>query len=102
MRKRAGSSPVARTNQKSTPFGVFFCLDVVQDENLSNAARISAAREGLTERLYNFLPRGENANRVLLPAPIRRGTGLEQLKCSSPAFVKDVFPFSCNLNTPMI
>ena len=47
-------------------------------------------RKSSTERLGFFL----------LAEKQRRDSN--DFKCDSPAFVKDIFPFSCNLNTPMI
>ena len=54
----------------------FYLYLAVQVENPFNAARMSAASDGLTEPHIYFAPREQNENRVLLPAsepPLYKG-----------------------------
>ena len=82
MGDRAGSSPVARTKQEREAYASLSCFRKrYRTRTYLNAARMSAAREGLTERLYNFLPRGENANRVLFDRTNQKSTPLGVFFC---------------------
>ena len=62
----------APEKEKSSRWDGFFLFFLVwsRTRTYQNAARMSAAREGLTERNHNFRPfPGGNANRVLSSAP---------------------------------
>ena len=65
-----------RTNKREdTPRGVSSLLFAPRPRTRThlNAARMSAAGEGWTEPNLNFLPTGENANRVRSPSPPQQG-----------------------------
>ena len=62
-------SPAPNIPQPQRGWGIFIC-QMGPDSNQSNAARMSAARDGLTERILYLRPfLGEDANRVRSPAP---------------------------------
>ena len=53
-------------------FTMAFILCLKRTRTHLNATRTSVAADGLTEANLNFLPTGENANRVRPPAPNKR------------------------------
>ena len=70
-RHRAGSSPATGTKikERGISLSLLFYFAKRRTRTHLNATRTSVAADGLTEANLNFLPTGENANRVRPPAP---------------------------------